>query len=299
MIFKLWVFFTIGFIFSILSVCLIYFLFKNINLTSLNYRGKKVVKSLGVSIVLFTLLIFIIRIYFKDILINNPEYKLISANMFIVYLTVIVFFLGLTGFVDDIFGSAQYKGLKGHFKALSQGKITTGLVKALTGLIIGFIVSWFFGGSVIVIFIRTFTFALCINFFNLLDLRPGRSLKIYILTSVLLIIVIMARSYSFDIMFLYIHLIKSNIFLIILFIIPAFSLLYFDLKELAFLGDAGSNILGGIIGFFIIAYFSLAPTVAALIVLVFLHVIAEISSFTEIIEKNTLLSWFDNLGRLN
>ena len=52
--------------------------------------------------------------------------------------TGIVFLMGLAvitllGLLDDLFGSRAVSGLKGHFKALFKGKLTTGALKALGG----------------------------------------------------------------------------------------------------------------------------------------------------------------------
>ena len=38
--------------------------------------------------------------------------------------------MGLTGFVDDVFGDRGKRGFKGHIKSLFEGKPTTGLFKA-------------------------------------------------------------------------------------------------------------------------------------------------------------------------
>src|SRR5205823_3537568 len=91
------------------------------------------------------------------------------------YFAVVVGFGGL-GFLDDWFGDRSATGIRGHIRALTRGKVTTGLVKAVGGLALGLLVARFvqrqswpdavLNGLVI---------ALAANSVNLLDLRPGRA----------------------------------------------------------------------------------------------------------------------------
>jgi hypothetical protein len=75
-------------------------------------------------------------------------------------------------------------------------------------------------------------------------------------------------------------------------------LLVLDLRERAMLGDAGSNVLGFIIG---LALFRLLPTWGlgfVLGVILILHALGETVTLSRIIEATPPLRWFDRLGRL-
>ncbi|MDZ4178646.1 MAG: hypothetical protein U1E29_05385, partial [Coriobacteriia bacterium] len=98
----------------------------------------------------------------------------------------------LFGLVDDVFGTSTDKGFRGHLAALARGRLTTGGLK-LFG--IGFVA--LAGGVTIagrtpldglefavVVIAATFVIALSANLVNLLDLRPGRALKGYVLMCV-------------------------------------------------------------------------------------------------------------------
>lgn len=258
-------------LFSLICTNIIFFSFRRAKFSDKNYSGKTVVKSLGVSLV-----IYFVFVYVFGVLFDQPR------GLFD-YLPIIALPLGLSGILDDFYGSDEYKGFKGHIKALARGKVTTGIIKAATGFLTGALVAFLIGGPIAIIVLKTLVFALAVNFFNLLDLRPGRALKAYLL-----------------VVFIFTLFIKSPYNKIsIVAILPTFSLLYFDLYQKAMLGDAGSNILGGIIGFLIIAFLPNSLVYIAFVLFILLNLAAEKWSFTEIIENNSFLKWFDNLGRLN
>lgn len=83
---------------------------------------------------------------------------------------------GVLGFIDDRWGTAEFKGLRGHFRALRGGRVTTGLVKAVGGVLLA-------GGLALLLpasqspVTAAPLIALCANLLNLLDLRPLRALK--------------------------------------------------------------------------------------------------------------------------
>lgn len=264
------------------TVILTYLIFKKLNLTVNNYRDKEVVRSLGIAIVLVLAILSLINKLVFGMLIKKPLLIIVGISII----------LGIVGLIDDIFGTDEYRGLYGHIKALFKGKFTTGLFKAVTGLVLGIYIAFLFSDSLIELVVKALVFTLSVNLFNLLDLRPGRALKIYFFGLIILIYIGFRRFFvsEFDI---------YNIFLAFIAVFPAPALIYYDLREKAMLGDAGSNILGGLFGFILILFLSFNYLAFTLVILVVLHVIAEIWSFSTIIENNRLLRWFDNLGRLN
>lgn len=96
--------------------------------------------------------------------------------------TALVF--GLLGAVDDRWGTAEFKGLRGHFSALRQGRVTTGLLKAVGGLLVAAVAAWGLHPGLLAI-PTALLIALTANLCNLLDLRPLRTLKLFWLLGVL------------------------------------------------------------------------------------------------------------------
>ena len=84
------------------------------------------------------------------------------------------------GVLDDIVGNRDVSGLKGHFKSLLKGKLTTGGFKALFGGFVGIVISIGVSTNIGNIIINTLIIALSTNLMNLLDLRPGRAIKAYL-----------------------------------------------------------------------------------------------------------------------
>lgn len=189
-------------------------------------------------------------------------------------LPLIIF--GILGLLDDIWGRKDVKGFKGHFSLLLRGQFSTGWVKALGGSIGGLFTASLFHHSFLSILLSAFIISASANFLNLLDLRPGRCLKAFLFLSFLA------------------FLMKGHFYPFIF----GFSLgfIFFDLREKAMLGDAGSNSLGALLGL----SFSFAPLPLQLIYAFFLLVIlvmGEFFSLSELIERIGILRFLDLLGR--
>jgi len=182
---------------------------------------------------------------------------------------LLIFFWGgvfLGGIIDDLKGEERAKGLKGHWYLLKKGKISSGNLK---------IILFFFSSLPLVIFFREgweILLALVaglavINVFNLFDLRPGRSFRLFLFLGVL-------------------NTIPSWIG------IGAGGLKY-EGGEKIMLGDSGSNLLGSIVAVEVIAGSNILPWLVFGLLLNFL---GEITSFSRIIENNSVLKWIDELG---
>ena len=188
--------------------------------------------------------------------------------------------LALVGLLDDAFGSRE-RGLRGHFGALLRGKITTGAIKAIVG-----------GGSCIAIALWANSWrpwpgimdgllvALCANTLNLLDVRPGRAVKGFALLAVLAI--------AYD-RWAFIDLRP------LLVAVAVYAPL--DLYEQVMMGDAGSNALGGMVGWVLVNSLPLNAKGALLIALIGLHILCERRSLSDIIQRVPPLRWLDNLAR--
>ena len=82
------------------------------------------------------------------------------------------------GGYDDIAGSGDRRGFRGHLGALAHGEVTTGAVK-LGGIgVTGVAAAALTGGPAVDVAINSALIAGSANLLNLFDLRPGRALKV-------------------------------------------------------------------------------------------------------------------------
>jgi hypothetical protein len=123
---------------------------------------------------------------------------------------------------------------------------------------------------------------LATNFFNLLDLRPGRSIKALILLGAALTIG------------------STNVhplWTLGLFVGPVLIVFPLDLRERAMLGDTGSNVLGAIAGLWLVLTLSTLGQAIALGLIAIATVYGEFRSLSELIERAPILRQLDSLGR--
>ena len=233
-----------------------------------NHEGNKIPISAGLIFFPVTVIVWISVSYW--------EKNLIIEMLFFSFGAMAVVLSALT---DDLWGNHEVKGLKGHFKKLSQGVLTTGALKALTGLGAGLFIAYIFNSRYI--FLSALLVALSINLVNLLDLRPGRAGKFFFIVALLLLI------FDGD--------------LASLIIAPAFGVLLaylpFDLLGKVMLGDVGSNYLGFLIGAALIVSLPYSWQLFLLLVLLYLHWYTEHYSLNKLIAAKPLLKRIDNWGR--
>lgn len=182
---------------------------------------------------------------------------------------------GILGLADDRWGTAEHKGLRGHLGALRRGRITTGLLKAAGGLIFALLLAWWLERSYGAL-LGGLLIALTANFFNLLDLRPLRLLKVFWLLGLPL-----ALAGSMPVA-----------------ACLGFSLPYSrrEARREWMLGDAGSNALGALVGTAAVAVVPLAGQAAAAVLLLLFHVWAEKHSLTRWIEAHSWARRLDGWG---
>ena len=70
-----------------------------------------------------------------------------------------------------------------------------------------------------------------------------------------------------------------------------------DVRERGMLGDAGSNVLGFLIGLALFLTLPVWGLVVALLLVLFLHYVAETTTLSRVIDAVAILRWFDALGR--
>jgi hypothetical protein len=157
----------------------------------------------------------------------------------------------------DDLWSGPERGFRAHLRS---GR-TTGVLKLVGIPAIGLIATRRISGALLV--------GLAANALNQLDTRPGRALKAYIAAAVPL---------------------DAPVGIAVL-------LLPYDLREMAMLGDSGSNALGALLGLNSVERFTGRGRWVAIGALAGLTVLGERTSIGRLIERTPGLSWIDRLGR--
>lgn len=196
---------------------------------------------------------------------------------------VLTFVLGVAalGLADDALSGAS-RGWRGHGAAVMRGSFSTGALKAAGTLGLAL---WVTSGE------RTFgdqllatgVLVLATNLFNLLDLRPGRSVKGFVLLGAGLMIG-EADVHTFERLGLFIG--------------PLLVAGFFDVRERAMLGDTGSNLTGALAGLWLVLVLGTTGRVVALIVLALITAYGEFRSISDLVDRTPGLSHLDSIGRI-
>ena len=277
--------FALGFLGTYFMIPLFKSMLVNGNVIRPNYKNEMIPVGMGI---VFLPMIIINSIILGFVTLNNIWFVSSSNyNLNIVWLlclalyifSMMAMFFG--GALDDLIGNRNVSGLKGHFKSLFKGELTTGGFKALFGGFVGLVVSVCISSSIVDIIVNTLIIALSTNLMNLFDLRPGRAIKAYLVIMIPIYITLTGYTKVFPL------LILPNV------------LAYFntDLKARGMMGDTGSNVLGISIGVLMALGYGIKVRLAWLVFLILMHLITEKFSLTKIIEKNRVLKFIDNLGR--
>ncbi len=243
-----------------------------------NYKGKDIPASAGITFPLALLLAYTILLLFT-FLYNPPG----NRELFPLFLMGL-FAISLLGFADDILGRRDTLGFKGHIGALLRGRLTTGGLKAVGGILIAFFIALSLSAGWLNILVNTLIMALFANMLNLLDLRPGRAVKGFMFFFILLAIL---ANWQID------WIMLTPLVGVVLYYG------YFDLKALAMMGDSGSNVLGLALGFIASLSLPFSLRIGVLLFLFFMHLVTEKYSLTRIIDKVAVLRRIDQWGRGN
>ena len=178
------------------------------------------------------------------------------------------------GAYDDVAGARAQergaKGLRGHLRALRAGRVTAGTVKVVGLGVSGLLAAALLPGRRDVL-VGGAVVAGTANLLNLLDLRPGRALKVGLAGALALGQPGVAGA--------------------------AAALLPGDLAERTMLGDAGANALGAVLGLAAVDRLDARGRRAALAVLVALTGASEVVSYTRVIDAVPPLRAVDRWGR--
>lgn len=216
------------------------------------------------------------------------------------------------GALDDLWGDSSSKGLRGHLRALREGRLTTGAVKVAGLVLTGLVAAALADRSLrarslrgcadrpatcpdrkrrrladpspyglrrpwVTTLLGGAVVAGSANLANLFDLRPGRALKVTLLAAVPLGIPGSVTAGA-----------AAG---------AAAGCLPDDLAGRAMLGDTGANAAGALVGLALVERTGLRGRLVAVAVLTALTLASERVSFTRVIEATPVLRELDALGR--
>jgi UDP-GlcNAc:undecaprenyl-phosphate/decaprenyl-phosphate GlcNAc-1-phosphate transferase len=219
--------------------------------------------------------------------------KLASADVFHPEaLPIAVYALGVIalGLVDDTLAEDRRgegarpadRGWRGHGAAALRGELSTGALKALGSLGLALFAMSYLSLSSGRWLLAAGVLVLATNLFNLLDLRPGRSTKAFVLLGAGLTIGSMGL---------------RPLWALGLFAAPALIAGAYDLRERAMLGDTGANLLGALAGLWLVLTLSGTGQLIALGLLAAVTVFGELRSISALIERTPVLRELDSWGR--
>ncbi|HEY3020296.1 MAG TPA: hypothetical protein VGJ32_08890 [Solirubrobacteraceae bacterium] len=191
-----------------------------------------------------------------------------------------VAFLGLA---DDALSGPE-RGWRGHGAAVLRGGFSTGALKAIGALGLALYVLAAAGGRDDGEFLlATAVLVLATNLFNLLDLRPGRSVKAFVLLGAGLTLG------AWD---------ARPLAALGLFAAPVLVAGAYDVRERAMLGDTGSNLVGALAGLWLVLTLSTLGLAIATGVLMIVTAYGELRSLSALVERTPPLRFLDSIGRV-
>ncbi len=207
-------------------------------------------------------------------------------------LPIAVYALGvlLLGLIDDTLAreapgedarKAQ-RGWRGHGASVLRGELSTGALKAAGSLGLALFAMSYLGLSNARWLLAAGVLVLATNVFNLLDLRPGRSTKAFVLLAAGLTI----GSAELRVLWA-----------LGLFVAPALVAGFYDLRERVMLGDTGANLLGALAGLWLVLTLSGTGQLVALGLLALITLYGELRSISALVERTPLLRELDSWGR--
>jgi hypothetical protein len=245
-----------------------------------NYRGAALAFPLGAVLATAALVALAPLAFLND----RADLDLLDPELrrWLPYLLGIAFL----GFLDDALGqgasAATPRGWRGHARALREGSLSTGAIKAIGALALAaYVVSgrgledWRYVADVALLILAT-------NLFNLLDLRPGRAEKGLTLLGLGLCL----GAWTL-----------APIELLGIFAGPVLVGAWLTLRERAMLGDTGSNLIGAVAGVWLLTILGGDARLITLAVVLALTIYGELRSISAMIESVPPLRWLDSLGR--
>jgi UDP-GlcNAc:undecaprenyl-phosphate GlcNAc-1-phosphate transferase len=253
---------------------------RRVGLVRENWRGRPLAYPLGAVLVAVSL----IALAPLALLDDRADLDLLDPDLrrWMVY----VLGLALLGVLDDSLGRAgaadSPRGWRGHARAMLGGRFSTGAIKAIGAFALAAYAVSGRGREDFDYLADLALLLLATNLFNLLDLRPGRVEKVF----VLLLVGLCLGAWTLE-----------PLRLLGIFIGPVLLGAAFTLREQAMLGDTGSNLVGALAGISLIEVLGDDARLVALGVVVALTAYGEFRSMNAFVERVPLLRHLDSLGR--
>jgi hypothetical protein len=246
-----------------------------------NYRGATVVTAAGIVLPLTVLLVEGGRVLAGAAGVGDRGLSPARAGV-----AVLAGGLAFLGLFDDLAGTGDARGFRGHLFSLARGRLTTGGAKLFGGLAVAAVAVAASSGSSSESLARLAgdmaLVALAANLGNLLDRAPGRVGKVGLLGFVVLAVAVKAA---------------ESLGPVAVVMGAAGALLLDDLHERLMLGDTGANVLGGVLGLGVVLTCAPSVRLVVLVVLAAGNVLSELVSFSRVIDAVPPLRAFDRLGR--
>ena len=237
-----------------------------------NYRGARIPCPLGLLIPAAALVALIPLALLNGLL--DTETLAIAGLYFVLPVAAL-------GLADDAYAGPS-RGWRGHGAAALHGSFSTGALKAAGTLGLALAWSALTQDDAATFVLAAAVLVLATNLFNLLDLRPGRSVKAFVLLGAGLTIGSLDTSALLDLG---------------IWIGPILVAGALDLRERGMLGDTGSNVVGAVAGIWLVLTLDVTGLAIAVAVLVALTLYGELRSINTLVERAPGLRHLDSLGR--
>lgn len=187
----------------------------------------------------------------------------------------------LLGAIDDVFGSREVGGFRGHFRKLVlERKLTTGALKAVGGGVVGAAAGWVIsGGDPVKWILAALLIPVAANTLNVLDLRPGRAVAVFFV----------GLGVTCGLAFGEVR----EPFIVGWIAIVAAAFAAQDCRARAMMGDSGANSLGAALGATIALSTGAAAQIAAIALFAGVQIYSEKYSVSALIERNAVLRAID------
>ncbi len=196
--------------------------------------------------------------------------------------SALVLGVALLGLADDAY-AGESRGWRGHARAVAGGGFSTGLLKAAGTLGLALAWSALTQPDVARFLLAALVLVLTTNIFNLLDLRPGRSVKVFVVLAVLCSLVALDTAPLFELGLWAGPIVVAGIL---------------DLRERGMLGDTGSNVVGVVAGLWLVLTLDTTGLAIAAGLLVVITIYGELRSINSLIEGTPGLRHLDSIGRV-
>ncbi|WP_079910776.1 hypothetical protein [Paenibacillus sp. 32352] len=264
---------------------------ENHRLTDSNYNGERIPTAGGLFIVMMFLIhsLVVQGIAYGKPAAGSQGMNLALSNVYTLGAVTVAFL----GFLDDTVGNKTPKGFTGHWRLWKEHRVvSTGTVKA-GGVAIAAMLFVLRGDTDLSapwgwVALQWLCIVLAANGINLLDTRPGRAFKGFGALYLLAIAVMMLNDQG--------H--RQDFLVMSLPVLVSMALLLgADLKGQIMLGDTGANLLGFVLGCWIVQATGWKLQLLLLVGFILLHAITWRHSLSRLIDNHRWLSWLDSLGR--